>query len=471
MQQRNRIRPWIVLFVLIASAAGVRPASAVNLTTVTVASGLNRAVYVCSPPGDTTRLFIVERRGVIKILDLTTNTVLPTPFLDIDASVVNFAAAGGDERGLLGMAFHPEYESNGYFYVNYINTSASPGDTIIARYTRSAGDPNIADPASALILKTIDQPQQNHNGGCMQFGRDGKLYIGLGDGGNANDTGTGHNATMGNGQFKGTLLGKLLRLDVDIAAPYIPSDNPFVNEAGALGEIWAFGLRNPWRWSFDRLTDDLYIADVGQNIWEEVNYVPADTGAGRNFGWRCMEGLSCFTSPSGPECTCGGGNLTNPVVVYQHANNNISITGGYVYRGTRIPGEYGNYFYGDYVSGRVWSFAISGGVAVGNTQRFSPTVFPTLSSFGEDANGELYMVTGPQQNATTNGGAVLKIVPACDTAGDINADCAKNITDAAILVNALLGLPQPDPALSARSDVNHDGRIDGNDIQAWIAAP
>jgi len=471
MQQRSVIRPWMLWVVAVASTALVQSASAVNLATVTVASGLNRAVYVCSPPGDASRLFIVERRGVIKILDLTTNTVLPTPFLDIDSLVVNFAASSGDERGLLGMAFHPQYESNGYFYVNYINTSASPGDTIIARYTRSAGDPNVADPASAVILKTIDQPQINHNGGCMQFGPDEKLYIGQGDGGNANDVGTGHNTTMGNGQYKGTLLGKMLRLDVDIPSPYIPADNPFVNEAGSLGEIWAFGFRNPWRWSFDRLTGDLYIGDVGQNIWEEVDYVPAGTGAGRNFGWRCMEGLSCFTSPSGSECTCGGANLTNPVLVYQHASSNICVTGGYVYRGTRIPGENGNYFYGDYNSGRVWSFVISGGAAVGNTQRFGTTTFSGLVSFGEDANGELYMVTGPQQNTITNGGLVLKIVPACDTAGDINADCVKNIADAAILVDALLGVPQADPALTARSDVNHDGRVDGNDIQAWIAAP
>jgi len=444
---------------------GVSSSRAATLTTQTIVSGLNRAVDLASPPGDTTRLFVAERRGVIKIIDLNTNTVLPTPFLDIDALVVNFVATGGDERGLLGFCFHPEYSANGYFYVNYMDNSTSPGDTVIARYQVS-GDPNVANPASATIIKTFDQPQANHNGGCMKFGPDGKLYIGSGDGGNANDVGTGHNA-IGNGQFKGTLLGKILRLDVDIDPPYIPSDNPFVGVAGALGEIWMFGLRNPFRFSFDPLNGDMYIGDVGQNIWEEIDYIPAGTGAGRNLGWRCMEGNACFTSPSGAECTCNGANLTDPVIVYDHTTGGFSVTGGLVYRGSQIPGEYGKYFYADYISGRLWTFKMDAGVATGNTQRLTQT---TIVSFATDGNGEMYVVTGSQQSASTTAGVVRKIVAACNTTGDINGDCVRNIADAVILVDVLLGVEINDPAMVARSDINNDGDRDGLDIQAWINA-
>ena len=318
-----------------------------------------------------------------------------------------------------------------------------------------------------MIIKTFDQPQTNHNGGGMAFGPDGMLYIGSGDGGGSNDTGSGHNA-IGNGQFMGTLLGKVLRLDVDIAAPYIPSDNPFVGVPGALGEIWMFGLRNPFRFSFDPLNGDLYVGDVGQNIWEEIDYIPAGTGAGRNLGWRCMEGNACFTSPSGTECTCNGANLTDPVITYGHdAAGGFSVTGGLVYRGTRIPGEYGKYYYADYVSGRFWSFTINAGVATGNALRLSQT---TIVAFGTDGNGEVYIVTGSQQTASTTAGTVRKIVPLCNTTGDINADCLRDINDALILVDVLLDVPVSDPALVNRSDINNDGFKDGLDIQAWISA-
>lgn len=456
--------------IISAMAFGAIAASAngATLSTQTIVSGLNRAIDLAVPPGDTQRLFVAERRGAIRIIDLSTNTVLPTPFLDIDSLVVNFSATtGGDERGLLGFCFHPEYATNGYFYVYYIDNSASPGDSVIARYQVTA-DPNIADPASALIIKTFHQPQANHNGGCIKFGPDGMLYIASGDGGGSNDSGTGHTAGTGNAQDKSNLLGKILRLNVDIAAPYIPADNPFVGVAGAMGEIWMFGLRNPFRFSFDSLNGDMYIGDVGQNLWEEVDYIPAGTGAGRNLGWRCMEGNACFTTPSGAECTCNGANLTDPVHVYGHdAAGGFSITGGMVYRGTQLPGEYGKYHYSDYVSGRYWSLTVDGGVATGNVQRLSQT---TITAFGTDGNGEMYIVTGTQSSTSTTAGVVRRIVTTCNSVGDLNADCLRDATDAQILVDVLLGGTINDPAMINRSDVNNDGQRDGLDIQAWINA-
>lgn len=468
----TRIMTGVVLMASLVLAIVV-PAPAANLSTQVIVSGLNRAVDLAVPPGDTQRLFVAERRGVIKIIDLTSNTVLATPFLDIDSLVVNFNAAGGDERGLLGFCFHPEYASNGYFYVYYIDNSTAPGDSVVARYQVS-DDPNVANPASALILKTIDQPggssSTNHKGGALKFGPDGKLYLGLGDGGLQNDTGTGHNA-IGNGQFKGTLLGKILRLDVDIPAPYIPSDNPFVSDPNALDEIWMFGLRNPFRFSFDSLTGDMYIGDVGQGTWEEIDFIPAGTGAGRNLGWRCMEGNACFNSPSGTECTCGGANLTMPVHVYSHVSGStggFSVTGGIVYRGTQLPGEYGKYFFADYVNGNTWSFTMNGGVATGLANRLATQT--TIVTFCADGNGEMYIVTGSQQTTATTAGVVRKIVTTCNTVGDLNADCVRNAADAQILADVLLGVLTNDPAMINRCDVNGDGQQDGLDIQAWINA-
>jgi len=224
-----------------------------------------------------------------------------------------------------------------------------------------------------------------------------------------------------------------------------------------------FGLRNPWRWSWDRGTGDLYIGDVGQNTIEEVDYVPAGTAAGRNFGWRCMEGNNTYSSPAGPNCTAGGANLTNPVWTYPRTTG-ICVTGGYVYRGLEVPGEQGNYIYGDYSSGTIWTFKIVGGVATGNTQRLT---FTNLTSFGEDSKGELYLVNG---TGTANG-TIRRIVPTCNNKSDINADCAKDQLDIDILVNVLLDIPVGDPALVHRSDISGDGLVDGNDIAAWIHQP
>ncbi len=266
--------------------------------------------------------------------------MLPTPFLDISDRV----ESGSSERGLLSVAFHPDYAENGRFFVNYTNKD---GDTVISRFQVTA-DPNVADAATETILLTIPQPFPNHNGGQLQFGPDGYLYVGMGDGGAAADP-------QGNGQNEGTLLGAMLRLDVDgvsAEANYaVPADNPFINSEGR-NEIWATGVRNPWRFSFDRLTGDLFIADVGQNIWEEVNFQPANSSGGENYGWDIMEGMHCFSDDA-----CDSSGTVLPIYDYQHENGRCSITGGYVYRGQQFPALTGNYFFGDYCTGEIWALA------------------------------------------------------------------------------------------------------------------
>ena len=286
------------------------------------------------------RVFVVEQRGLIRVVD--GDAVRPRPFLDLRA-LVSDIGSGSSERGLLGLAFHPEYRTNGLFFVNYTDRQ---GHTQVIRY-RVSSDSNVADPASAQPVLTQQQPYPNHNGGHLAFGPDGYLYIGLGDGGSANDP-------QGNGQNPGTLLGKMLRIDASVAdggAPYtVPADNPFRDRAGARPEIWAVGLRNPWRYSFDRATGDLYIADVGQNAWEEVNVQGSSSRGAENYGWNRMEGAHC----RGGGDACNRAGLTLPVAEYGRAEG-CSVTGGYVYRGTAQPLLSGAYFYGDYCSGRVWA--------------------------------------------------------------------------------------------------------------------
>ncbi|MCG8406505.1 MAG: PQQ-dependent sugar dehydrogenase [Phycisphaerales bacterium] len=441
---------------------------AVPLTTTTLVTNLNRPVEVVAAPGDTDRLFIVEKRGVIRILDLNTNTLLPTPFLNISPTapvaahrrVVNISG-GNDERGLLGMAFHPNYgTTNFFFFVYYIDDSGFPGDTVIARY-KIGGNLNEADPNSELILRTINQPESNHNGGCVRFGSDGKLYISTGDGGGAND----NHPPIGNSQNLQNLLGKILRLDIDIASPFIPADNPNIPDPNsaqpfALPEIWSFGLRNPWRFSFDRLTGDMWIGDVGQGSREEINHVPVSSVGGENYGWRCMEGNLCFISPSGAICTCGGGNLTDPVFDYASVTR-CSVVGGFVYRGLEIPEENGNYFYSDFCTGEVWSFDPASPAAT-NVEHIDLTT--TITAIGEGANGELYVCTGTSTTSST----LRRIVPTCNSPSDINADCSINLTDANILIDVLTDVDPGDPALENRCDVNDDGNIDGEDIEAWL---
>src|SRR5438034_1281740 len=355
----------------VASTASVWPGgratAQITLGFESVAGSLRRPVGVANAGDGSGRLFVVEQAGRILIHDGT--AVRPSPFLDVSALV---SCCG--EQGLLGLAFHPHFVANGFLYVDYTNTA---GDTVIARYQVSA-DPNVADPSSAQILLTIPQPFSNHNGGQLAFGPDGFLYVGMGDGGGGGDPGN-------RAQNLGELLGKILRIDVDGASPYaIPATNPFRNTSGARPEIWAYGLRNPWRFSFDRRTGDLFIADVGQNHIEEVNFQSAASAGGENYGWRRMEGTLCYD----PSSECNDGTLTLPILEYDHSQG-CSITGGYRYRGARFPQLVGRYFYGDFCSGRIWG-------ATESDQAWSSTALtdtpPYITSFGEDEGGELYVV-------------------------------------------------------------------------------
>ncbi|RPI91630.1 MAG: glucose dehydrogenase [Chloroflexi bacterium] len=307
------------------------------------------------------RLFVIEKVGRIRIIE--NDQVLEVPLLDISDRV----GSNGSEQGLLGLAFHPQYAENGRFFVNYTDTG---GDTVIARFQVS-DDPNVADPASEVKLLGVSQPFQNHNGGVLAFGPDGYLYAGLGDGGSAGDP-------NGNAQNTEVLLGKLLRLDVDSAEPYaVPADNPFGSE------IWAYGLRNPWRLSFDRSTGDLYIGDVGQGDWEEIDFLAAGSPGGTNFGWDFREGAHDFEG-GGPE------GMIDPVAEYSHAERNCSVTGGYVYRGS-MPEWNGIYLYGDYCTGMIWGL-IRAESGWQNQLLFDLDV--TITSFGQDAAGEIYLVSG-----------------------------------------------------------------------------
>jgi glucose/arabinose dehydrogenase len=343
-----------------------------------VVSGLSNPLFLTSPAADS-RLFIVEQPGRIRIVE--NGNLVQSPFLDLSGQI-----SGGGEQGLLGLAFHPSYVGNGFFYVYY---TARNGDITIDRYTVSP-NPNVANPVSGrLVLRVAHSAQPNHNGGMLAFGADGNLYIGTGDGGGGGDP-------DGNGQNANALLGKLLRIDVDAGDPYaIPPDNPFVG-TGARGEIWALGLRNPWRWAFDRTEARLYVADVGQNAWEEINVISATT-AGVNYGWDVMEGRHCFEPSSG----CSQTGLTLPVLEYSHAEG-CSITGGFVYRGAAIPDLQGTYFYADYCRGWVRSFRYTNGAAT-EQQEWGFGNLGNILSFGEDAAGELYILSA--------NGTVYQIVP------------------------------------------------------------
>jgi glucose/arabinose dehydrogenase len=361
-----------------APVAGTPP-----LTSTLLVGGLSSPLDVQSAPGDTTRLFVVEQRGRIRIV--RGQTLVATPFLDISGRL---SCCG--ERGLLGLAFHPDYTQNGRFYVNYTNPQ---GHTHISEF-RVSSNPDVASPDSERMLLFVSQPFSNHNGGGLAFGRDGRLYIGLGDGGSGGDP-------LGNGQDLRTYLGKMLRIDVDGGMPYgVPTDNPFRSNAAALPEIWALGLRNPWRFSFDRLTGELYIGDVGQSAREEIDVAPAGRG-GQNYGWNVMEGTLCFL----PARDCPTAGLTLPVLDYGR-NVGGSVTGGYVYRGCRLPGYQGTYFYGDFVSGTIRSFRLQNGQPA-DPQDWTGTVgrgIGNISSFGQDGEGELYILDYD--------GELYRIVPA-----------------------------------------------------------
>jgi glucose/arabinose dehydrogenase len=333
-----------------------------------VANGLDRPLFVTHAGDGSGRLFIIEQPGRIRIYK--EGGLLSRPFLDIGPQI---SCCG--EQGLLGLAFHPRYAENGSFYINYTNRQ---GNTVVARYQVS-DDPDVASPGGAVTLMTISQPFPNHNGGCLQFGPDGFLYIATGDGGAGGDP-------FNNSQDLQSRLGKVLRIDVDAGPTFgIPPDNPFVGQPG-LDEIWASGLRNPWRFSFDRATGDLFIGDVGQGAWEEVDFQPAGSPGGKNYGWRVMEGTHCFSPPR--DCNTAG--LTLPIHEYSHAEG-CSVTGGYVYRGSRIPTLVGTYIFGDYCTATIWGLKRNDAGVWERTELLQTDFRRSLSSFGEDEAGEVYV--------------------------------------------------------------------------------
>lgn len=353
----------------------------------TVVGGLDNPLYVTHAGDGSGRLFVLEQSGRIWIVqdDILQNT----PFIDLSNIVSQDILFGYSERGLLGIAFHPNYEENGLFYVNYTDQE---GTTRIVSYSVSADDPNLADPSSARELLSIGQPYPNHNGGHMDFGPDGYLYISVGDGGLRDDP-------LNAGQDPATLLGTILRIDVDdfdFDRPYgIPSDNPFTVNPNLALEVWSWGLRNVWRFSFDRATGDLYMGDVGQNQWEEINFQPADSPGGENYGWKAFEANLRYLGPDPVT------DVVMPVAYYDHSEG-CSITGGYVYRGEAIPELQGAYLYSDYCSGNLWA-------AYRNTDMewefgLVARTGRSVSSFGEDEAGELYLVD--------YSGSVLRFVPA-----------------------------------------------------------
>ncbi len=481
---------------VLAAAAGLAaPALAQNITTETIQSGLTRPVFATAPNGQFDRLYILEQRsgtqGRIRILSLQNNTMFPGNFLVIDP------VSTGGEQGLLGLAFHPDFMNNGYFYVNYTRATqpgVSWGSTVVARYRATGGDGNAltADPASATILMTILQPDANHNGGWMDFGPDGHLYIATGDGGCANDNNCGgqnptinppgHTPGTGNAQdITSNLLGKVLRIDVDgpdnipgnadddqfPADPNrnysIPNDNPFVGINGD-DEIWSYGLRNPWRISFDRATGEMWIADVGQGQREEISVEPPFTAGGRNYGWRCLEGTRC-TGLTG--CDCADTSLIAPIHEYDHGGGRCSITGGYVYRGCAIPSLRGTYFFADYCSGDIYTLVRDGQsntVTNVRTQLDPPgtATIDNVTSFAEDARGELYILD-------QTGGQIFRVV-STDPITDCNTNGREDACDIALGSSTDAngnGIPDEcEPSCPA--DWDGSGGIDGDDITAFF---
>jgi glucose/arabinose dehydrogenase len=318
-------------------------------------------------------LFITEQRGVVYAFHSDQPQLGAYVFLDITDRVNQ----GGSEEGLLGLVFDPDYRENGYFYVYY--SATNPRRSVVSRFSLDQGNPVIAAPQSEVIIMEVEQPFSNHNGGQLAFGLDGYLYIGLGDGGGAGDP-------QHNGQNMGALLGKILRIDVsqllETGNYRIPSDNPFVNTAGARAEIWAFGLRNPWRFSFDKETGLLWAGDVGQNIWEEIDIIIK----GANYGWNVMEGFHCYSPATG----CDKSGITLPLVEYDHSQG-CSVTGGYVYRGDKVPSLQGFYVYGDYCSGNIWALAFDGNTVTQNILLVESGL--SITSFGEDLDRNLYILS------------------------------------------------------------------------------
>jgi glucose/arabinose dehydrogenase len=385
-------RKWLTALAIASSAwaCGSSDDGPFEITAVRVASGLDRPLDLQAPAKDS-RLFIVEQRGRIRILH--NGRVLSQPFLDLTGRV-----GLGFEQGLVALAFHPDYANNGRFFVDYTDIQ---GTTYISEFARSR-DPDLAQIASERVVLRVPQPFDTHNGGGLAFGPDGALYIALGDGGSIGDP-------LNHGQDLSVPYGKLLRIDVDSGAPFaIPSDNPFVATPGALPEIWAYGLRNPWRFSFDATTGDLYIGDVGQARVEEIDFARSGRG-GKNFGWSRMEGRLCFN----PGRACDGPDLAEPLLAYHHGEGCSAVSGGYVYRGKKLPELDGMYFYGDFCESFVRSFRYEAGQVVDErdwTTMLDPNgVLESVTAFGVDAEGELYIVD-------LFGGAIFKIASSSEPA-------------------------------------------------------
>ncbi|MCI0547782.1 MAG: PQQ-dependent sugar dehydrogenase [Candidatus Rokubacteria bacterium] len=402
-------RPLVLVVALLALGlvtAGLAGPAAAQIQVQQIATGLPSPIGITHAPDGSGRLFINLQRGKIVIWDGT--KILPKPFLDLTSLVT---CCG--EQGLLGVAFHPDYTTNGFFFVFYTN---SAGNTAVVRYRVSA-DPDVANPASALPILSIAQPEPNHNGGQLQFGPDGYLYIGVGDGGGSGDP-------QNRSQNRQELLGKILRIDVDRTEGgknyAIPPTNPFAdNTNGWKEEIWAYGLRHPWRFSFDRATDDLWIGDVGQNEWEEVNFEAAGSAGGLNYGWRRMEGKHCFNPPS----NCNPGTLVLPVLEYSHSLG-CSITGGYRYRGSAYPALVGTYFYADYCSGRIWGATENGAGSFTSTQLLGTSL--SIVSFGESEDGELFLAHLDEPD-----GAIYRVVGTASANEIVIDNAAPGVQDAA----------------------------------------
>lgn len=382
------MRHTVPMVLLLALAVGCGeddespPAIPDEFRLTTVVTGLDNPVYVTAPAGDSTRLFVVEKDG--RIVIVRNGAIVGQPFLDIVDQTTK-----GEEQGLLGLAFAPDYATSGRFYVSYTAPGGgSAGHSVISRFTVSANPDSSNDDEDVLL--EVNQPYTNHNGGMITFGPDGYLYIGFGDGGDGGDP-------QETGQNRTDLLGSMLRIDVSGSGYTIPADNPFVANAGERGELWNYGLRNPWRFSFDRGTGDLYIADVGQGQYEEVDVVDAGSGGGQNFGWDDMEGEHCFE-----DSNCSANPALRPVIEYGHGSGRCAVTGGYVYRGNAIPAIAGVYFYADFCNGALSSFRYAGGGLVSSIQSYS-RISGSPTSFGEDGKGELYV--------TTQSGRLLRFSP------------------------------------------------------------
>jgi len=360
-----------------APSPGNPPPVTIRYELASVISGLSGPVDLQMPPDASDRIFVVEQAGLVRVIQ--SGVLLATPFIDNRARVTT-----GGERGLLGLAFHPDYATNHRFFLSYTRTVSGQLQSVVAEYLTSAGDPNSADAAERIVL-TVDQPFDNHNGGQIQFGPDGYLYMGLGDGGGGGDP-------LGSGQDMTSLLSKLLRIDVDSTKPYaVPADNPFVGQAGIRPEIWASGFRNPWRFSFDRTTGRLFVADVGEDSFEEVNLVVR----GGNYGWNIMEGLHCFEPPSG----CSTTGLELPIAEYGHGEG-ASVTSGFVYRGALMSELRGRYIFGDFISGRIWSLEVTSPGVWTRTLLLDTDL--NISCFGLDRAGELLV--------TDYGGSIFRLL-------------------------------------------------------------